>query len=374
MLNYQIEGAPNSPVLVLSNSLGSDMRMWDELVPLLLPYFRVLRYDTRGHGGSIAAGKMPFDLEQLGRDVLDLLNSLQIDTFHFCGLSMGGLIGQWLGINAGGRIQKLVVCNTAAKIGTEESWNTRIETITQQGLEAIVDATLERWFTNDFREKYPEKVARTRTMFLDSDVEGYANCCRAIRDADFRDKLSDINVPTLVITGNEDPVTNVEQAKYLASHIPMATLTVLNARHLSGTECPKPFSEALINFFINDSTYDRGLHIRRTVLGNAYVDKALHNANDFNGDFQQLITKYAWGEIWSRPGLGKRERSLITIAMLIAVNRMPEFQMHVRAALNNGVTIDEIKEVIMQSAVYCGVPAANEAFHSALEILQSWQS
>lgn len=373
-IQYKLEGTPNSPVLVLSHSLGANLHMWDDLVPLLLPYFRVLRYDTQGHGPNPSTLQQ-FNLSttptiaDLGRDVLQLLDENGIQRAHFCGLSMGGLIGQWLGVHHPERLHKLVLANTAAKIGNDETWNTRIETITQQGLASIVDATMERWFTENFRARRPEKVAQTRTMFLQTDARGYTRCCAAIRDADFQGMLGQIAVETLAITGSEDPVTNVEQAEFLRDNIPSAQLCVLEARHLSGTEAPEAFAEAILNFIVGPTRSERGMHVRRSVLGDAHVDKANASITDFNADFQQFITEYAWGSIWARPGLEKRERSLITLAMLIALNRKAEFQMHVRAALNNGARPDEIKELILQSALYCGLPAANEAFHNAAEIL-----
>jgi len=369
-LYHTLEGTPNSPVLVFSNSLGSDHRMWDELLPHLLPYFRVLRYDTRGHGQSPAPAG-PYTIDQLGQDVIDLLDQLGIDQAYFCGLSMGGLIGQWLGVNRPDRIRKLVLSNTGAKIGDNDRWNGRIATITERGLETIVDETMERWFTDAFRTNRPERVAETRAMFVGSHRAGYAACCAAIRDADFRKQLDRIPVETLVITGEEDPVTNVEQAEFLVSHIPSARLNLLPTRHLASTELPQEYAQLLIDFFVGESTFDRGMHVRRTVLGEAHVDRANERINDFNSDFQQFITHYAWGEIWTRPGLSKPSRSLITLAMLIALNRKAEFKMHVRAALHNGVSVEEIKEVILQSALYCGLPAANEAFQAAQEVIDS---
>ncbi|MEA5426680.1 bifunctional 3-oxoadipate enol-lactonase/4-carboxymuconolactone decarboxylase PcaDC [Arcicella lustrica] len=368
--NYKLQGTPNSPVLIFSNSLGSEMLMWDELVPFLLPYFRVLRYDTRGHGGSEITPE-PYSIALLGQDVIDLLDELKIDEAHFCGLSMGGLIGQWLGIHYPNRIKKLIVSNTGAKIGNDERWNGRIETIKANGMQAIVDDTMERWFTESFRNHNPQRVAETKAMFLRSDILGYSNCCAAIRDADFRESLSQVSVETLVITGDEDPVTNVAQAEFIAENIPNAHLRVLHARHLASTELPEEYAQVLIDFIVGESTFEKGMHVRRSVLGNAHVDRANGNINDFNADFQQFISNYAWGEIWTRPNLSKHSRSLITIAMLIALNRKAELKMHIRAAFNNGVTIAEIKEVLMQSALYCGLPAANEAFHTAEEVFNS---
>lgn len=367
--NYKIQGTPNSPVLIFSNSLGSEMMMWDELVPYLLPYFRILQYDTRGHGGSeVTAGK--YTIEQLGEDVIDLMDDLKIETAYFCGLSMGGLIGQWLGLNHPERFEKLVLSNTGAKIGDDERWNTRIDTVTKQGIQTIANETMERWFTEDFRKQNPKRVTEIKAMFLRNNSTGYTNACAAVRDADFRGKVQNISIETLIITGDEDPVTNVEQAEYLANKIPFAHLKVLQARHLASTEIPKEYAQVLLDFLVGDTNYTKGMHVRRTVLGNAYVDKANEKINSFNTDFQSFITNYAWGEIWTRPNLSKHSRSLVTLAMLIALNRKAEFKLHLRAAINNGVSVSEIKEVILQSAVYCGVPAANEAFASAQELFK----
>ncbi|GEL11032.1 4-carboxymuconolactone decarboxylase /3-oxoadipate enol-lactonase [Flavobacterium glycines] len=367
--NYKISGTPNSPVLVFSNSLGADNSMWDELIPFLLPYFQVLQYDSRGHGGSEITTE-PYTIALLGQDVIDLLDELKIEKAYFCGLSMGGLIGQWLGIHHPDRFSKIIIANTAAKIGDAEAWNSRIEIINKSGLEAIVAATMERWFTKGFHAKNPKRVSETKAMFLNTDVLGYANCCAAVRDADFRADLHKITSKILVITGDEDTVTNIEHAEFLVKQIPDATLSILPARHLSATELPEQFALLLIQFIVGETTFDKGMHVRRTVLGDAHVDRATNNINEFNGEFQNFISNYAWGEIWTRPGLSKHNRSLITIAMLIALNRKAELQMHIRAAFNNGVTKNEIKEVIMQSGLYCGLPAANDAIHTAEEVFK----
>lgn len=369
-MNYKIQGTPNSPVLIFSNSLGSEMMMWDELLPHLLPYFRVVQYDTRGHGKSHFSLDNGKTIAELGQDVIKLMDDLNIEKAYFCGLSMGGLIGQYLGINHPNRFHKIVLSNTGAKIGNDERWNGRIATIAENGMQAIVDDTMERWFTEDFRKNNPQRVAETHAMFLRSNVQGYSNCCCAIRDADFREQLQNFGVEALVITGDEDPVTNVEQAEFIVSKIPNATLKVLPALHLAATELPKEYAQVLIDFFAGEATFDKGMHVRRTVLGDAHVDRANSKINDFNADFQEFITKYAWGEVWVRPNLSKHNRSLITMAMLIALNRQAEFKMHVRAAFNNGVSVDEIKEVIMQSALYCGLPAANEAIHAAEDVFK----
>ena len=365
--NYKLHGTPNSPVLIFSNSLGADMRMWDELIPYLLPYFSILQYDTRGLGKSeVTTG--PYKIDLLGQDVIDLMDELEIASAYFCGLSMGGLIGQWLAIHKPDRIKKVILSNTAAKIGDDARWNGRIETVSKSGLIELANEMMDRWFTPSFHQNHIHRVNEIKTMFLQSDPMGYCNCCAAIRDADFSNELKNISIPTLIIAGNEDPVTTVEHAEYLNKNIPHAQLKVFQARHLSATELPEVFAKAIIDFIVGDKTIDHGMHVRRTVLGNEHVDKSIHNINSFNSDFQQFISHYAWGEIWSRPGLSKHQRSLITLSMLIPLNRKTEFKMHLKAALNNGLTIEEIKELILHSSLYCGLPAANEAIHTAEEL------
>jgi 3-oxoadipate enol-lactonase/4-carboxymuconolactone decarboxylase len=368
--NYNLQGTPNSPVLMFSNSLGADLTMWDELVPYLLPYFRVLQYDTRGHGKSELTDG-PYTIEMLGQDIIDLLDDLNIEKVSFCGLSMGGLIGQWLGINHPERLHKLIISNTDSKIGTVEGWNERIKTINKQGMLSIVEGTMEKWFTKGFRKTNPSRVAEMAQVFLENIKTGYTACCAAISAADFSTDIKKITLETLIITGNEDSVTTVAQAKVMQKEIKTAKLKVFHARHLPSTELPQYYAETLINFIVGEGTFNRGMHVRRSVLGNAHVDKANGNKNDFNADFQKFISYYAWGEIWTRPGLSKHNRSLITLAMLISLNKEAEFKMHVKAAFNNGVTINEIKEVIMQSGIYCGLPAANDAMHCAEEVFEN---
>lgn len=367
--NYKIQGTPNSPVLMFSNSLGADLTMWDDLVPHLLPYFRVLQYDTRGHGQSeLTEG--PYTIEMLGEDVIDLLDQLNIGKVYFCGLSLGGMIGQYLGIHHPNRLHKLIISNTDAKIGTADGWKDRIKTINEQGMQAIVDGTMEKWFTKAYHITRPYRVAEMKEIFLANSIAGYTACCGALGAADFREDIKNISVETLIITGDEDEVTNVGQAEALQKEIAGAQLKVFNARHLPSTELPAYYAETLIDFIVGEDGFDRGMHVRRTVLGSAHVERANGNKNEFNTDFQEFISQYAWGEIWTRPGLSKHTRSLITLSMLIPLNKKAEFKMHVRAAFNNGVTVAEIKEVILQSGIYCGLPAANDAMHSAEEVFE----
>lgn len=245
-IRYELTGH-TGPVLVLSNSLGTDYSMWDPQMAHLSRHFRVLRYDTRGHGGSsVTPGD--YTIEQLGRDVLTLLDSLGMDRVDFCGLSMGGTTGMWLGINAPERIDRLVLCNTAAKIGNPETWAARIATVRKEGMKPVAAAVVERWFTPEFRAGHAEQVAPAQRMLESAPPEGYAANCAAVRDADFRETVSRIQSRTLVIYGARDPAIPVADAQFLVSQIPGAKGVELHASHLSNIEQPEAFNQALTGF------------------------------------------------------------------------------------------------------------------------------
>ncbi|MGH8353866.1 MAG: 3-oxoadipate enol-lactonase [Pseudomonas sp.] len=251
-LNYRFDGPARAPVLLLSNSLGTDLHMWDEQIPAFAEHFRVLRYDSRGHGGSLVSAG-PYSIEQHGRDVLALLDALHIERAHYCGLSMGGLIGQWLGINAGSRLHKLVICNTAAKIGTAEIWNTRIDGVLRDGQAAMValrDASSARWFTAAFAAAAPGKVKALTDMLAATSPAGYAACCAAVRDADFREQLGAIAVPTLVVCGTHDPVTTPSDGQFMFERIRAAEFAEFAAAHLSNVEASAAFSRRVLDFLL----------------------------------------------------------------------------------------------------------------------------
>ena len=248
-LNYRFDGPADAPVLVLSNSLGTNLSMWDPQIPALAAQFRVLRYDTRGHGqSSVTAG--PYSITQLGRDVVGLLDAVGIKRAHFCGLSMGGVVGMWLGVYAADRINRLVLSNTAAKIGATETWNARIEMVRKKGMGPVAETQAQRWFTPTFIAKAPDVIASTRQMIASTSPEGYAANCGAIRDADQRETISRIRARTLVIAGLHDPVIPAADVRYLADTIPGAKLVELDASHLSNVEAPDEFTKALLNFLI----------------------------------------------------------------------------------------------------------------------------
>jgi 3-oxoadipate enol-lactonase len=249
-IHYDLAGPSSAPALVFSNSLGATLSMWDPQMPVFEKQFRVLRSDTRGHGqSSVTPG--PYTIDQLGRDVISLLDELQLDRVYFCGLSMGGQTGMWLALNAADRLHKLVLCNTAAKIGTPEVWNTRIEGVRKGGMKSISSAVMERWFSADYRTKSPDVIASTKLMLEGANPDGYVANCAAIRDFDARESLAAIHVPTLVIAGTHDAATTPADGRYLAGHIAGARYVELNAAHLSNIENRDRFSTELSAFLLS---------------------------------------------------------------------------------------------------------------------------
>jgi 3-oxoadipate enol-lactonase len=246
-IHYVFEGEPGKPVLVLSNSLGTNLSMWRPQLPEFLKSLRVLRYDTRGHGkSSVTSG--PYSIEQLGKDVIALADELKLDRFHFCGLSMGGIIGMWLALNTPQRLNKLVLSSTAAKIGAPEMWNTRIDTVRKQGMKPVAAATIERWFTPSFRQKNPQVISSIRKTLEETSPEGYAANCAAVRDFDLREQLYLIHTSTLVISGKHDSATPPVDGRFLAEHIPGARYVELNAAHLSNIEDADRFTPEVVTF------------------------------------------------------------------------------------------------------------------------------
>ena len=246
-LRYRLEGKPGAPALVFSNSLGTNLSMWDPQASALRDTFRILRYDTRGHGLS-AVTPGPYTQEQFGRDILALMDAVEIRQAHFCGLSMGGQVGIWLGANAPERFTRMVLCDTAAHIGTPDIWNARIAAIRAGGMPAIVSGTIERWFTLNFIQQEPEIIVSVRRMILHTPPQGYIACCAAVRDMDLRHSLGRIHAPTLVITGSDDVSTPPEEGRFIAEHVPGARHVELPAPHLSNIQAAPAFTQALLQF------------------------------------------------------------------------------------------------------------------------------
>ena len=247
VIHAEVEGPERAPVLMLSNSLGTNLHMWDEQVGPLTRHFRLVRYDRRGHGQS-SVPKGPYTMERLGRDVIGVLDALGIQKVNWCGLSMGGMVGMWLGANAANRVDKLILSNTAAYFPDKTVWEGRIKLVRDKGLAAIVDANMERWFTKAFRDRSPGAMAKMRDMFLATKVDGYVGCDEAIRDMDHRPLLAKIAAPTLVIAGKYDPATTLEAGEFIKEHVPGAQIAVLDAAHISNLEQPEVYAQTVLGF------------------------------------------------------------------------------------------------------------------------------
>ncbi len=369
---YRLEGREDRPTLILSHSLGVDHGQWNMLVPDLLPHFRVLLYDIRGHGASDATPG-DYSIEQLARDILAIADALNIQSFAFCGLSLGGMIGQWLGAAFPQRLTGLVLANTSPRYADPSILETRRKKILQEGMASVEETAMERFFSPEMLAANPPQIATTRRTLLSTNPVGYAGCCAAIRDMNQVSLLRQIQVPALLISGDFDVSTPWKgNGDLIAKEVPGIKVVHLPAGHLSNLERPRSFSAAVLNFLLAGPPKDgmeAALQVRRSVLGDEYVNQALAHVNDFNRDFQELITRYAWGNIWSRPGLSRNTRRLLVIAMTATAGRWEEFRLHVRAGLAKELEPCDLKEVLLQVAIYAGVPAANTAFKICSEEL-----
>jgi len=367
---YRLEGSADKPLLVLVHSLGVDHGLWDPQMPALLRYFQVLRMDVRGHGASDAPTG-DYSIEQLGRDVIAAVDSAARESFAYCGLSLGGMIGQWLGANAAERITHLVLANTSPRVGAPELFEARRNAVLEGGMAAVENAVMERFFSARVLASSNPQVATSRSALLAANPLGYAGCCAAVRDMDQRAQLNRIGVPTLVIGGTLDTATPWEgHGDLLAALIPGARSVVLEAAHLSNVELPSAFTNALFDFLLPPPAEDRlaaGFAMRRAILGDAHVDRSIANATALTRDFQDLITRYAWGTVWTRPGLDPKIRRLLVLAITASLGRWEEFRLHLRAGLAGGLELCDLEEVLLQVAIYAGVPAANTGFHIASE-------
>jgi 3-oxoadipate enol-lactonase len=247
LLNVSVEGRESGPTIMLSNSLGTTMQMWEPQMAALTKLFRVIRYDRRGHGKS-GAPAGPYSMERFGKDVLAILDDLNIEKVHWCGVSMGGMVGQWLGANAPERVGKLILANTACYYPDPTNWLNRIKAVNEGGLAAVADAVIAAWLTADFREREPQITTRMKQMLVATPVQGYIACCEALSTLDQRDLLPRITAPTLVIAGRHDMSTPVEAGEFIRSRIPGASMTLLDTAHISNVEQPHDFTEAVVGF------------------------------------------------------------------------------------------------------------------------------
>ncbi len=375
-LHWQITGPATAPVLVLLNSLGTSSAMWRYQLGPLSEQFRVVEIDARGHGRSAAPAPGTADLADLAGDVLAALDELAAQhgahRVHLAGLSLGGMVAMWLAAHHPERVGRLALLCTAAHLSQGQAYLDRAATVRRDGTAAIAQATVERWITPGLADRDP--ALRQWLVELVSSVndEGYAQCAEAIATVDLREDLARISAATLIIAGEQDPAMPPEHARALAAGIAGSELRVLSpAAHIAPLEASGAITELLLNHFGAPRSLAVGEQTRRAVLGDAHVDRAVDQLTDFNRPFQEFITRYAWGDVWSRPGLAGRERSIATLAALTALGTEHELGMHVLAAHRNGLSADEIREVLLHTAIYAGVPRANRAFVIAGEVLRA---
>jgi 3-oxoadipate enol-lactonase len=258
-LHYQLDGSPDKPVVMLSNSLMSNLTMWDPQLPALLAAFRVLRYDTRGHGDS-AVTAAPYSIEQLADDAAALIEHTAVGAVHFVGLSMGGMIGQQLAVRHPEKVLSLSLCDTASEMPTQAMWNDRIQTAREKGIAGLVEGTIKRWFVSDFIAAEPETIAAVQRMILTTPLEGYIGCASAVRDMSQTHLLKQITAPTQVIVGRDDPACTLAQSQVLQREIAGANLHVIDdAAHLSNIEKPAVFTALLVDFIAAQAAAGSGI-------------------------------------------------------------------------------------------------------------------
>ncbi|MFI7243487.1 4-carboxymuconolactone decarboxylase [Streptomyces qinglanensis] len=406
-LQHRTDGPDNAPVLVLGPALGTTWHMWDRQIPELSRNWRVLRFDLPGHGGSPAYSADSADA--YAERLLATLDQLGIERFGYAGCSLGGAIGVQLALRAPQRVTSLALISSSPRFATADSWRQRGVVIRTNGLDPIARTTPERWFTPGFAAAQPAIVEWAVQMVRTTDPGCYIAACEALASFDVKESLDRIGVGTLVMAGAEDQITPPAEARALVAGIPDARLAIVpGASHLTPVEQPGAVTDLLIRHFtttwqdsaagppapapvispvppqtsavaelesgaaaaLRTDSYDAGMKVRREVLGDAHVDRSLEQTDDFTEDFQNFATRYAWGEVWTRTGVDRRTRSVITLTALVARGHLEELAFHVRAALRNGLTPAEIKEVLLQTAVYCGVPAANSAFAVAQRVIR----
>jgi 3-oxoadipate enol-lactonase/4-carboxymuconolactone decarboxylase len=386
VLRCVIDAAPSDAdatgLLVLGPSLGTTTSVWRSAVAAFSATepgrrFRVLRFDLPGHGSGPST-REPFSMSELADAVVQLVDDTGGGRFSYAGVSLGGAIGIELALRHPERLTGLALFCTGAKIGTTDSWAARAEQALSQGTASLVVGSAARWFAPGFLARDQAGSSASLHELTEVDDVSYALCADALGAFDRRADLGSIAVPAVAVSGEFDESTPPAQLEALAAGIPGAEyVSIRDAAHLVPLESPTRSAEIIADLIggsdpkpVPDS-YAAGMAVRREVLGSEHVDRQQANMTPETADFQDFITRFAWGTVWTRPGLDRRERSIATLASLITSGHRNEIGLHVRAALRNGLTRDEISEVILHTAIYAGVPASNDAFAIAREVFAS---
>jgi 3-oxoadipate enol-lactonase/4-carboxymuconolactone decarboxylase len=375
-------GPDTGPLLLLGPSLGtSAATLWSGAAQKLTEHLHVVGWDLPGHGRG-AAGER-FTIADLAAAVLKLADELGAESFSYAGDSIGGCVGLQLALDAPQRMRSVTVLCTGAVIGTSDGWHDRAATVRANGIQAVFAGAEQRWFAPGFVERQPGIAAALLDALSHTDPESYAQTCEALAAFDATNRLDEILTPVLAVAGSADIPTPPKSLQHIASGVKDGRIVVLDGvAHLAPAEAPDRVAKLIAEHvgvpesasITTDDVYRAGLAVRREVLGDAHVDRAIAGTTDLTADFQRMITQYAWGTIWTRPGLDRRSRSMITLTALVARGHHEELAMHVRAARRNGLSNDEIKEVLMQTAIYCGVPDANTAFRIASRALAEFDA
>ncbi|WP_373191372.1 alpha/beta fold hydrolase [Halomonas sp.] len=373
---YRLLGAEANPLVMLAHPLGMSQAVWDGVLPALLPRYRVLTWDLPGHGASQAWGEGAITPADLATEALALADHAGAGRFHFAGTSIGGVVGQQLISQHGERLLSATLTNTGAVIGTPELWNTRAGRVRQEGLAAMSEEIVPRWFAPARFEAEPALKAGWCTQMGRGDDESYALLCEMLARDTFDGKLAGKQVKVQLFGGSEDMATPTATLEALADELDGAPLEILEGvGHVPSVEVPELFAEKLLAVMAVDLgdvgaegvNYATGLATRKQVLGEEHVARSTQNATSLDAPFQQMITRLAWGELWSNDDLTRRERSMITTGILAALGR-EELTLHLKTAKRIGLSEAELRQVLMHVAIYGGVPAANHAFSLAKQL------
>ncbi|TQL67648.1 4-carboxymuconolactone decarboxylase /3-oxoadipate enol-lactonase [Nocardioides albertanoniae] len=372
----ELAGDRSKPILVVGPSLGTSVTaLWSAAAALLADSFHVIGWELPGHGHGAPATEA-FSMADLAAGVLASVDGVLTDrgerhgTFAYAGDSVGGAVGLQLLLDAPTRVSAAVLTNTGAKIGEPDGWNDRAETVRSAGTASQIAGSTQRWFAPGFLEREPERGGALLHSLRDADAESYALTCDALAALDLRGRLAEIAAPVLAVAGVDDSPTPPSSLEEIAVGVRHGRLVVLDGvGHLAPAEAPHAVASLITSHVSgSDQAYSTGMDVRRQVLGDAHVDRATVAITDVNRDFQDLITRYAWGDIWTRPGLARRDRSIAVLTALVAGRHFEELEFHLRAAQTNGLSKEEIIEVLLQTSIYVGVPAANSAFAVASRV------
>ncbi|MEI7058850.1 alpha/beta fold hydrolase [Nocardioides sp. CCNWLW239] len=373
----ELAGDASKPLLVVGPSLGTSVTaLWSATAELLADSFHVIGWELPGHGHGTPTTDA-FSMADLAAGVLASVDRVLTDrgerhgAFAYAGDSVGGAVGLQLLLDAPTRVEAAVLTNTGAKIGEPAGWNDRAATVREAGTASQIAGSTQRWFAPGFLERQPERGGILLHSLRDADAESYALVCDALAAYDVRGRLAEITAPVLAIAGVDDAPTPPASLEEIAVGVRSGRLVALDGvGHLAPAEAPHAVASLITSHVTAaDPAYAAGMNVRRQVLGDAHVDRATAAITDVNRDYQDLITRYAWGTIWTRPGLARRDRSIGVLTALVAGRHFEELEFHLRAALTNGLTREEIIEVILQTSIYVGVPAANTAFAVANRVL-----